>query len=128
MYSHTHIINPNNKRNQNSKSKSTKNNFKKWLEAIFHQNWSKPNNVYYKITKNGQITNKKIKIRQASHLFRATLNSRKVLKLKKYMQEMLSQGFNTQTVYELFLFCFCCREAIHNKVKGANYMALFPSN
>ena len=34
--------------------------------------------MYYKITKNGQITNNEIKIRQAFHLFRATLSSRSV--------------------------------------------------
>ena len=34
--------------------------------------------MYYKITKNGQITNNEIKIRQALHLFRATLSSRSV--------------------------------------------------
>ena len=73
--------------------------------------------MYYKITKNGQITNKKIKIRQDSHIFRATLSSRKVLELKKYIQEMLSQGFNTQTVYELFFFVFAAGRQFTTQLK-----------
>lgn len=91
VYTHTHIINPNNKRNQKDQSNQLRINLqKKMTWSYIPPNWPKPNNMYYKITKNGQITNKKIKIRQASHLFRATLSSRKVLELKKYIQETLS--------------------------------------